>query len=55
MFCLFTRAMVIYPIWAMLVGLVTGLLITQEQLGYRSWIGVILGLLALLFVASDIH
>ncbi len=51
----FTRSMIIYPIWAMLVGVVTGVLITQEQLGLRSWLGAVLGLISLILVATDIH
>lgn len=49
----FTRAMVIYPIWALLVGLLTGLLVMRDHINIQTWLGIVLGLIALLLVASD--
>jgi drug/metabolite transporter (DMT)-like permease len=49
----FTRAMAVYPLWAMLVGVSTGFVVSGERIGTRAWLGVLLGVVALTLIATD--
>lgn len=48
-----TRALAIYPIVAMLTGVTTAWLIVGDKLGPRDWVGVALGLAAVIILATS--
>lgn len=47
------KAFAIYPIYAMVVGVVTGVVVAHETLSWRSWTCVAVGLLAVLVLLLD--
>ena len=48
-----TKAYAIYPLYAMVMGVAAGLLVSEERLSTRGWIGVALGVAAILLILSD--
>lgn len=48
----FAKASVIYPIWAMICGLLVGIFVAQEKLVARDYVGVVLGFIALILIAT---
>ena len=48
-----TRALAIYPLWALLAGVATGLVMTDDNLTIRDWVGLVLGTAAIILLGGE--